>query len=116
MSLLKARNFRPSLTQEVRNPSLVVSSAEDQLTRMAETNVQNRVPAKSAVEADNIGPPMDIQGAASLLGCSCWTVRQRLIPRGLPYFQASGAGKLIFYRDQVIRWIEGQQKRRSSTV
>jgi hypothetical protein len=116
MGLLKAHHFRPSLTEEVRNPSLAVLSPPEQLTRTVDTNVQNRVPTKSAVDALNLGPPMDIQSAASLLGCSIWTVRQKLIPRELPYFQASGAGKRIFYRDQVIRWIEAQQKRRSFTV
>jgi hypothetical protein len=116
MSLLKAHHFRPSLTEEVRNPSLAVSLPPEQLTRTVDTNVQDRVLTKSAVDALNLGPPMDIQSAASLLGCSSWTVRQKLIPRGLPYFQASGAGKRIFYRDQVIRWIEAQQKRRSFTV
>src|ERR1039457_5946445 len=82
MSLLKAHHFRPSLTEEVRNPSLAVSSPPEQLTRTVDTNVQNRVLTKSAVDALNLGSPMDIQSAASLLGCSSWTVRQKLIPRG----------------------------------
>ena len=47
---------------------------------------------------------------ARLIGCSPWTVRQTLIPRGLPHFRFKASGRLIFYRDQVIRWIENQQQ------
>jgi hypothetical protein len=58
-----------------------------------------------------IGPPMNIQATAEMLGCSTWTVRQRLIQRGLPYFQINPRGKMIFYRDQVVRWVQRQHKR-----
>ena len=47
---------------------------------------------------------------AKLIGCSSWTVRQRHIRSGLPHFRAGTSGKLIFYRDQVVRWIESHQK------
>ena len=57
-----------------------------------------------------LGPPLDIRGVAGLIGCSPWTVRQTLIPRGLPHFRFKASGRLIFYRDQVIRWIENQQQ------
>ena len=53
---------------------------------------------------------LTITQAACLIGCSPWTVRQTLIPRGLPYFRFRANGRLIFYRDQVIRWIENQQQ------
>ena len=53
---------------------------------------------------------MDIRQAAAVIGCSPWTVRQTLIPRGLPHFRFKASGRLIFYRDQVIRWIKNQQK------
>jgi len=56
-----------------------------------------------------IGTPLSIHGAARLIGCSPWTIRQTLMPRGLPYFR-SGGGKLIFYANQIVRWIEDQQK------
>jgi hypothetical protein len=58
-----------------------------------------------------LGPPLSINQAATLIGCSPWTVRQTLIPRGLPFFRSGASGKLIFYRDQVIRWIENQQQK-----
>src|SRR5271154_5146075 len=53
-----------------------------------------------------LGPPLNIREVARLIGCSPWTVRQTLIPRGLPVFRSGASGKLIFYRDQVVRWIE----------
>jgi len=60
--------------------------------------------------SSTLGVPLDIRGVARLIGCSPWTVRQRLMPSGLPYFRSGASGKLIFYTDQVIRWIENQQK------
>jgi excisionase family DNA binding protein len=53
-----------------------------------------------------LGSPLSIREVARLIGCSPWTVRQTLIPRGLPFFRSGASGKLIFYRDQVVRWIE----------
>ena len=32
-----------------------------------------------------------------MIGCSPWTVRQTLIPRGLPHFRFKASGRLIFY-------------------
>ena len=57
-----------------------------------------------------LGRPLNIRAVAELIGCSPWTVRQKLLPEGLPYFRSGASGKLIFYRDQVIRWIETKQK------
>ena len=53
-----------------------------------------------------LGIPLNIREVARMIGCSPWTVRQTLIPRGLPVFRSGASGKLIFYRDQVVRWIE----------
>lgn len=57
-----------------------------------------------------LGPPLDIRQAAAVIGCSPWTVRQKLIPMGLPCVRFGASGKLIFYLDQVVRWIETKQK------
>jgi hypothetical protein len=57
-----------------------------------------------------LGMPLSIRGVAYLIGCSPWTVRQTLIPQGLPHLRFTANGRLIFYRDQVIRWIENQQQ------
>jgi hypothetical protein len=56
-----------------------------------------------------LGIPLNIAEVARMIGCSPWTVRQTLIPRGLPHFRFTACGRLIFYRDQVVRWIESQQ-------
>jgi hypothetical protein len=56
-----------------------------------------------------MGEPLSSREAARVIGCSTWTLRQTLVPRGLPHFRC-GAGKLIFYKSQIIRWIENQQK------
>lgn len=57
----------------------------------------------------SLGPPLAIDQVADLIGCSPWTVRQTLLPNGLPHLRFKASGKLIFYRDQVIRWIESKQ-------
>lgn len=56
-----------------------------------------------------LGTPLDIRQVAHLVGCSVWTVRQTLIPKGLPHFRLTTFGKLIFYEDQIIRWITKKQ-------
>ena len=58
----------------------------------------------------SLGEPLSIDQVAELLGCSPWTVRQTLLPRGIPHFRFSASGRLIFFRDQVERWIESQQQ------
>ena len=57
-----------------------------------------------------LGEPLSINQVAKLIGCSPWTVRQRHMRYGLPHFRSGANGKLIFYRGQVVRWIESQQK------
>ncbi len=63
------------------------------------------------LERHELGTPLDIGQVARIIGCSEWTVRQTLIPRGLPYFRFTPLGRLVFYEDQIIRWIEKQQGR-----
>jgi hypothetical protein len=59
---------------------------------------------------DPLGAPLTIGEVGQLLGCSVWTVRQRYLRRGLPYFRIGSTGKLVFYRAQVTRWILEQQE------
>jgi hypothetical protein len=56
-----------------------------------------------------MGAPISIGEVARLIGYSEWSVRQTLMPRGLPYFR-SGRGKLIFFTNQIVGWIKDQQK------
>jgi hypothetical protein len=60
--------------------------------------------------APALSQSLGIQQAAELIGRSPWTVRQTLLPRGLPCLRFRASGRLIFYSDQVIRWIENQQE------
>jgi hypothetical protein len=61
-------------------------------------------------EVSALGAPLSIREVARLIGCSAWTVRQRHLPQGLPCFRSGPAGKLIFYRNQVVAWILRRQK------
>ena len=56
-----------------------------------------------------LGPPLDIRQVAVLIGCSPWTVRNKLLPRGLPHFRSGASSKLIFFTHQIESWIERQQ-------
>jgi hypothetical protein len=54
---------------------------------------------------DILGEPLAITEVARLIGCSVWTVRQRYLPSGLPYFRIGKTGRITFYRNQVVKWI-----------
>ena len=58
-----------------------------------------------------LGEPMSIREVTEILGCSAWTIRQKYIPQGLPCLRSGPAGKLIFFRNQVVRWILQQQNK-----
>jgi hypothetical protein len=66
-------------------------------------------PAGRRPTDDPLGEPLTILEVSELLGCSTWTVRNRHLRRGLPYFRSGGTGKLVFYRSQITRWILDQQ-------
>jgi Helix-turn-helix domain len=72
--------------------------------------------ASSAVTREALGKPLAIEEVAELLGCSAWTVRQRYLRQGLPYLQARSRGKLVFFREQVIAWIEKRQRQKGGIV
>jgi hypothetical protein len=58
-----------------------------------------------------LGSPLSIAEVAGLLGCSVWTVRQKYLPQGLPHLRASAAGRIVFFREQVITWILNRQQK-----
>ena len=66
--------------------------------------------------ASELGAPMDIKRVAQLIGCSPWTVRQTLMRRGLPFLRFTPNGRLIFFKEQVIGWIQDEQERRRNVV
>jgi hypothetical protein len=61
--------------------------------------------------ADPLGAPLTIRGAAAIIGCSTWTIRQKYLPMGLPHFRVRGTGKLTFYKNQITRWLLAQQEK-----
>ena len=63
------------------------------------------VPASS----EAVGKPLRIKEVAALLGFSVWTIRQHLIPRGLPHFRVCPRGKFVFYEAEIMRWMEMRQ-------
>ena len=67
-------------------------------------------------ETISLGDALNVRQAARLIGCSAWTVRRRCIPRGLPHLRLHGTGKLIFYRNQVIRWLLNEQQKGASSL
>jgi hypothetical protein len=94
----------------LKNQGLFRSACTSAYTSAAQALVRPLV--QPLVQAANreLGPPMTIGDVATLIGCSPWTVRHTLLRRGLPHFRCKASGRLIFYRDQVIRWIEKIQE------
>ena len=62
-------------------------------------------------DSDPLGVPISIREVANVLGVSPWTVRQKYLPQGLPHLRSGPQGKLVFYRQQVIRWILERQEK-----
>ena len=56
-----------------------------------------------------LGDAMTIKQVAKLVGCSSWTVRNKLVPAGLPHFRSSPSGKLTFFCEQVVAWVLARQ-------
>jgi excisionase family DNA binding protein len=78
--------------------------------RIGQMNPQ-ACPRPKQSSAGELGPPMSIKEVAAMIGCSVWTVRQRLIPEtGLPHVRLAPRGRIIFYRYQVEEWLRFRQK------
>ena|SRR5580692_9502634 len=67
--------------------------------------------AAAGALAESLGVPLSIREVAGVIGCSPWTVRQRYLPAGLPHHRLTPNGKLIFYKNQVIRWLLVRQQK-----
>jgi hypothetical protein len=70
-----------------------------------------RYPQHYPQPLDALGEPLTIHEVARLLGCSAWTVRHSYLPKGLPHLRSGPAGKLIFYRNQIVHWILQHQRK-----
>jgi hypothetical protein len=74
-------------------------------------NCPEHYPETNGFRNEPLGAPLSIREVAGLFGCSIWTVRQRYLPDGLPHLRSGQRGKLIFFRDQVVRWVLEYQKK-----
>jgi hypothetical protein len=90
--------------------SWLSTKSEDAPESTASESVAPGSAARSSARGHELGEPLDITQAASLIGCSPWTVRHTLIPKGLPCFRTGANGKLIFYEQQVVRWVLRNQR------
>ncbi len=73
---------------------------------------QDCPPATALVSSSNpLGDAMDVDAVAEMLGCSPWTIRQTYLRQGLPHLRASARGQLVFFKNQVIRWIVTRQQK-----
>jgi excisionase family DNA binding protein len=103
----RADSLAQSYAQACASPAPEEANETHNFAADAKRDYSQKVP-----NDDPLGTPMTIREVALLLGCSIWTVRQRHLRGGLPFFRI-GAGKLLFYRKQVVQWIlESQKKER----
>jgi hypothetical protein len=78
---------------------------------LSHTPLGQSYPQHYPQSSDILGEPLSIREVARLIGCSAWTVRHSYLPQGLPHFRSGPAGKLVFYRNQVVAWILQQQRK-----
>ena len=101
--------------EELENPS-AAKPAEDKgfdADRLGQRYPRQCPPQGAPIAAmatSPLGPPLNIRQVAAMLGCSAWTVRNAWIPRGLPHFRSGPNGRLTFFQNQVIRFVERQQQ------
>ena len=76
---------------------------------------QREIAAQGA-SPDLLGDPMTIREVATLMKCSAWTIRQRYLRAGLPHFRLSRNGKLVFYRNQIVRWVLEKQRQKGGII
>jgi len=82
----------------------------EQIDESPRAELPEALPAPRRAAEDPLGDALTISDVAKMLRCCVWTVRKRYLPRGLPYFRVGSSGKLVFYRNQVTRWILKQQE------
>jgi hypothetical protein len=90
--------LKPAPIQHISHPSPGQSCPQQEPGLMHGQNAQSA-----------LGEPLSIRMVSEMLGCSPWTIRQRYIPEGLPHLRSGPAGKLVFFRNQVVQWILQKQ-------
>jgi hypothetical protein len=105
-----ARRLAQSYAQACAGPA---AGNGNEISTFASSAKRDINPNGNHLIDDPLGAPMTIREVSSLLGCSTWTVRQRHLRCGLPFFRIGSTGKLLFYRTQVVKWIlQNQEKER----
>lgn len=103
-----SRNDAGVALAELTSPALGSGDSQESFPHPIPTET----PRRSVGQQVALGEPLAIEDVAALLGCSAWTVRQRYLHQGLPHLQARPRGKLVFFREQVIAWIEKRQRQK----
>lgn len=106
-SAIGPRVAKPLVIRQKRRLDPALPAKAQRGAIVAKLGAQAAPPRQSG---QGLGQPLGITEIADMLGCSPWTVRQTLIPQGLPHFRFSASGKIVFFTEQVIRWVEQQQK------
>ena len=97
-----AEERRISGFENVAKPAEILGFSRD--------SVGQSYPQHYPQSSDTLGEPLSIREVARLIGCSAWTVRQSYLPQGLPYLRSGPRSKLIFFHDQIVRWILEHQQ------
>jgi hypothetical protein len=112
---VKNGDSRRPKAREVSVPTFLrtVANVEDfERQPRAELPAALPAPPESSERAETIlGEPLALGEVGRLIGCSAWTVRQKYVPLGLPHLRSGPNGKLIFYKNQVIRWLLERQRK-----
>ena len=104
---------RKSGLSAVRNANELLALAQPVLGHSSPSLCPRECPPPT--KANVLGTPLSIREAAALIGCSVWTLRQTLLPMGLPHFRTSPNSKLHFYENQIITWLLRQQEKGGRT-
>lgn len=113
---MNARNDAEGLKYGEPGIAKAAETLELSLPGLGQRNPQHCPYPVDSTERMALGHPLAIDEVAELLGCSAWTVRQRYLRQGLPYLQARPRGKLVFFREQVIAWIEKRQRQKGGLL
>ena len=97
--------------REIRMSGFARSAISAETQQFPPADPGQHYPERNPQERDPLGEPVPIREVARILGVSPWTVRQRYLPQGLPHLRSGPQGKLVFFREQVIRWILERQKK-----
>ena len=112
----EAEGLKYGLSKSAKATETLEFSKSDLGQRNPQHCPQLRDANHSQVALGSLGEAMDIGQVAVVLGCSPWTVRRRYLRQGLPHLQASARGKLIFFREQIIAWVEKRQRQKGAQL